>query len=221
MPKNMTTTTNLNMNKKYILTISFLFFALNIILSLIFSFKIGIHEENVIKDEKVLGISNSSLIYNSQENGIVQASYISTVYQDYRAFILDKYFEKYNSPLKGYGNDFIVACDKYNLTEDCTIIPAIAYVETGLCTLGISAKQFNCWGYGGSNSNRVVFNNFSNSIDTVTRILASSYGSSIFNPLSMAHNYCGSHCNNWGEGVNTQRNEIKQLSKVYYLPDMK
>lgn len=209
------------MNKNYFFTILFLIVLSNLFLISVLNSKVRIIDKNSINEETVLGISFPNEINNSQDSVVIQSSYISPKYQDYRAFILDKYFEMYNSPLKGYGTDFIVACDKYNLTVDCTIIPAIAYVETGLCTLGISAKQFNCWGFGGSESNRVVFKNFSESIDTVTRILASGYGSSLLNPLAIAHNYCGSHCNNWGEGVNTQRNEIKQLSKVYYLPDMK
>lgn len=173
------------------------------------------------KNSDVLGINTQESKIDPVGTNIIQSSYLNPEFQDYRAYILDKYFESYNSPLKGYGSDFIVACDKYGLSKDCSVIPAIAYTETKLCTQALSAKQFNCWGFGGSNENRLVFNNFTESIDYVTRTLAKGYGNSLFDPVGIASVYCGVNCNNWGPSVNQQRDAIERLSLSLNLPSIR
>jgi hypothetical protein len=207
------------MNKKNILQLLLIIIFFNLLLVIISASRL--YSINIEKQSPtVLGIASDNEIIISNENSILQSSYLTAEYQDYRAFVLDAYFQKYNSPLEGYGTDFIVACDKYGLSKDCTVIPAIAYAETGLCTLGISAKQFNCWGFGGSDTNRIVFKNYSEAIDIVTQRLASGYGRALLDPVAMAHVYCGANCVNWGEGVNNQRNEIKKLARDLNLPNI-
>ena len=210
------------MNKRIALKLCLFFLSFNIVLSLLFSSRLGF---NLLLNKagfNVLGESTDNHYINNQTGNIIQSSFLTAGYKDYRAFVLDKYFEKYGSPLKGYGSDFITACDKYGLSEDCTVIPAIAFVETGLCTLGISAKQFNCWGFGGSDTNRIIYKNFSESIDTVTRRLAVGYSTSLFDPAIMSHDYCGPDCNKWAKGVNDQRVAIKKMAyNDYNLPPFK
>jgi hypothetical protein len=139
-------------------------------------------------------------------------------YQDYRAYVLDKYFAINHSPLSGYGNAFIAACDKYNAPQDCTLIPAIAYVETGLCTLGISQAQFNCWGWGGSGPNRILFKDYNEAIDTITKGMVDGYGTYMTKPDRIVNTYCGPHCVNWAKGVTQERNKLNRMSKELYLP---
>jgi hypothetical protein len=170
--------------------------------------------------QNVLGIENQETVINPVGSNVIQSSYLSPEFQDYRAYVLDKYFESYSSPLAGFGSQFIVACDKYGLSQDCSVIPAIAFTETKLCTLALSAKQFNCWGFGGSNENRIVFKDFSESIDYVTKTLAKGYGHALFSPEEIETIYCGPNCLNWGKSVNQQRQYIQSIASTLNLPSM-
>jgi hypothetical protein len=208
----------LSSNKKLTIKIGTLLIGFNIMLSIIVGSRLSIDLSLTRPDFNILGVSSDNQYLNTQNGTLIQSSFLTAGYKDYRAYILDLYFELYGSPLKGYGSDFIIACDKYGLSKDCTVIPAIAYVETGLCTLGISAKQFNCWGYGGSGKNRFVYKNFSESIENVTNRMASGYGTALLDPVGMAHEYCGPDCGKWGNSVNVQREAIKQLARDNNLP---
>lgn len=133
----------------------------------------------------------------------------------YRARVLDLYFQKSNSPLYGHGQDFVDACEKYGAPSDCTLLPAIAKVETDLCKTGISHKQYNCWGFGGSGENRFEYASFEQSIDVITVRLIQGYGKNFFSDPNIGElAYCGRHCNNWGEHVQSAQTDIKALAKA-------
>ena len=171
--------------------------------------------------QNILGLKNQENVLNSVNSNLVQSSYLSPEFQDYRAFVLDKYFESYDSPLLGYGSEFIVACDKYGLSKDCSVIPAIAFAETRLCTQALALKQYNCWGFGGSNENRIIFKDFTESIDYVTITLAKGYGDSLFKPETIYDHYCGADCMNWATSVNQQRVAIQNIAFSLNLPGIK
>jgi hypothetical protein len=163
----------------------------------------------------------SSYIENSEEILFLKQSASFTVsYTDFRALVLDKYFEKYNSPLFGYGKYFVNACDKYGTPYDCTFLPAIAYVETKLCTKALSSYQYNCWGWGGSGENRIIFNNFPEAIDTITKGMVKGYGvNNLNNPYRLVRNYCGPNCNPyWASSVEREQKAISQIAKDLGLP---
>ena len=181
---------------------------------------IKLTDKNIIQ-QNILGINNQENILNSVNSDLIQSSYLSPEFQDYRAFVLDKYFESYESPLKGFGSEFIVACDKYGLSADCSVIPAIAFTETRLCTQALAFKQFNCWGFGGSNENRIIFKDFTESIDYVTKTLAKGYGNGLFNPEAIDDHYCGINCINWATSVNQQRQAIQNIASSLNLPSIR
>lgn len=132
---------------------------------------------------------------------------------DYRARIFDLFFRANNSPLEGHGQDFADACDKYHTPEDCTLLPAIAKVETDLCKTDISSSQYNCWGYGGSGENRIIYKSFEESIDQITGRLMNGYGAGFFkDPEAGELFYCGSHCNLWGDNVKSVQKDLKQFA---------
>lgn len=134
-------------------------------------------------------------------------------YYNFRARVFDLYFKKNNSPLYGHGQDFIDACRKYNAPEHCTLLPAIARVETDLCKTDLSEKQHNCWGFGGSGENRLKFDSFPESIDYITGRIMNGYGARFFNdPNAGELFYCGDHCNNWGEHVRSVQIDLEQFS---------
>jgi hypothetical protein len=163
-------------------------------------------EENV--DSSVLGISSSRIDISKD-----QAVSLQVTNSDYRAIVLDSYFSRYNSPLTGYGQVFVDNCNKYNAPYDCTTLPAIAFVETKLCTLAASEREKNCWGFGGSPPNRMIFKSYNDAIDLITKRLVNGYGPSYMtDPVSMQYVYCGPNCHSWGRGVQQQRDVINQMS---------
>lgn len=134
---------------------------------------------------------------------------------DFRVKVFDTYFERGKSPLQGYGKDFLKACEKYGAPYDCTLLPAIGYIETRNCTLAASDRQKNCWGWGGAGENRVVFPNYPTAIDHVTQKLMSIpfYKTAFFNdPVYAQYYYCGQHCDKWGTYVQQARQDINNLS---------
>lgn len=140
--------------------------------------------------------------------------------KDYRALVLDKYFAKYNSPMSGYGSYMVEMCDKYDMPSDCSLLPAIAFAETKLCTQNITAKQYNCWGWGGSYEHRMVFNSFYESIDYVAKSLSTGYRAYLKRPDLISKTYCGDHCGTWAEAVSDQQKTIQRMAKDMGLPPL-
>lgn len=204
---------------KLIVIVALIILSSNLIL-VFTSNRVRVIDKEVVK-QNVLGLKDQEIATNSVNSTIIQSSYLNFEFQDYRAYVLDKYFENYSSPLKGFGSEFIVACDKYDLSKDCSVIPAIAFAETKLCTLALSSKHFNCWGFGGSAENRIIFKDFTESIDYVTKTLAKGYGDSLFKPEDIANQYCGNNCVNWATSVNQQRNVIQSIANTLNLPSIK
>ncbi|MBN1332040.1 hypothetical protein JW978_04115 [Candidatus Dojkabacteria bacterium] len=133
---------------------------------------------------------------------------------DSRGWVFDQYLKNNDSPLAGHGEDFVNACDKFNTPHDCTLLIAIAKVETNLCKTGISSKQYNCWGYGGSGENRIIYTSFEQAIDDITGRLMNGYRARFFeDPEAGELFYCGAHCNSWGDKVKDVQNELKAYAK--------
>jgi len=78
-------------------------------------------------------------------------------------------FKKYNSPLINDVDSFMLACQKYNL--DCYLLPSIAGLES---TFGqaIYPSSNNPFGWGGG---YIMFNNWSEGIETVAQGLRNNY----------------------------------------------
>jgi len=136
----------------------------------------------------------------------------SIQYYSYQGYVLDRYFASYNSPLTGYGEEFIKACIRYSTPTDCSLLPAIGKVETALCKTDISAKQHNCWGFGGAGPNRIVYQSFPEAIDKVTRAIKVGYGDIFFKDPNIGMSaYCGQHCTDWGNNVRAEQLRINQF----------
>lgn len=137
---------------------------------------------------------------------------------DWRGYVLDNYFHSKGSPLQGYGQTFIDACNKYG-SSGCIAIPAIAGAESDYCKQPVALKDRNCWGFGGAPtwSTRYRFGSFEEAIDLVTDRLTNQY-SPIFlkNPRVGAVGYCGtgSECRSWATNVVSIMTEIDLYSKA-------
>lgn len=160
-------------------------------------------------DNSYTGSDESFVLGKSTEKVQVDA----TTY-NYRARVFDLYFRENDSPLEGQGQTFIEACKQYGAPSDCTLLPAIARVETDFCKTDISASQFNCWGYGGSGENRIIYSSFEESIDNITKRLMDGYGEGFFNNPEIGElYYCGRHCNRWGDHVIVAQNDLKNYAR--------
>ncbi len=148
-------------------------------------------------------INKNSEVFNSSSNA---------TFVDKRAYVLDRYLQSNNSPLAGYGQSLVNACDKYGAPHECITVVAIAYNESHLCKYPGSAAMFNCWGFGGGGSNRIAFSSFNESIDQVTKVLAQQYGSKYMeDPSLMEGTFCG-----WEDGCVGWGNKIK-----YFMTDIR
>lgn len=160
-------------------------------------------------------------LFNKSESSILgefdnSQPYSKLNYQDKRAYIIDQYFLKNQSPLYLQGNNIVEACINFNAPKDCTIIAAIAKNETDLCNYYNSFEMKNCWGFGGGGVHRRTFNSFEEAIFTITDVLVNQYGNRyIIDPTLMQSTFCGSEpgCENWGSKIKYFVNEIDTFGK--------
>ena len=68
----------------------------------------------------------------------------AVVEEDARPVIIEKYLEKYDSPLLPYAQDLFKASEKYGV--DYQLIVSIAQCESNLCKKSPEGS-FNCWGF--------------------------------------------------------------------------
>jgi hypothetical protein len=167
--------------------------------------------ENIKTNNRIAGVNTQSYLQSNSS-----ARPINMNHESYQGYVFDLYFANNHSPLAGYGQNFIDACRKYGAPSDCTLMPALAKVETDTCKTGISAKQFNCWGFGGSGSHRIVYRSFPDAIDKITGQLMSGYGYNFFENAHIgALSYCGAHCGSYGNHVESEKSRLKDLMNQY------
>lgn len=199
------------MHKKFLLVILFIFAFSVFGFWLKLESKAQTPEKYSIKINKTVGL-------NSNEGVITVNNDF-----DYRVKVFDEYFARNNSPLEGYGKNFLKACEKHGAPKDCTLLPAIGYIETRLCTLALSDRQKNCWGWGGAGENRVIFPDYATAIDQITEKLMTLpfYGEKFFkDPVYAQFYYCGSHCDKYGTYVQQAREDINRLSEEMGYPKL-
>ncbi len=91
---------------------------------------------------------------------------------DARSVLINKYFEKYNSPLVGHEDYLVTKADEYGL--DYRLIPAIAQQESNLCKV-IPQGTYNCWGWGIHSKGTLGFSSYEEAIDAVMTGIKNEY----------------------------------------------
>jgi hypothetical protein len=88
---------------------------------------------------------------------------------DYRVQRLTEFFEKYDSPLANFAEDFVFLADKYDI--DWRLVPAISGVES---TFGkrIPYNSYNAYGWANGDYS---FNSWEESIEIVSKTLREKY----------------------------------------------
>lgn len=177
--------------------------------------QLHLDQQKLTTDYSVQNISGRGNVLGKSVSNVKEGNvkFLYTEY-DYRARVFDLYFKKNNSPLYGSGQAFVQACDKYGAPHECTLLPAIARIETNLCKTGSSAQQHNCWGYGGSGDNRIIYQSFAQAVDDITKRLMQGYSKRFFeDPEYGELTYCGAHCTSWGDHVKEYQDELRQFAK--------
>lgn len=114
-----------------------------------------------------------------------------------RAERIKKFYAKWNSPMADHAEFIVETADHFGI--DWRLIPAISIVES---SGGIFCfKPYNAFGWGSRG-----FANFEESIYTVTKGIATGYGSD--NPLLIAHIYCPPTAEIWGAKVSNLMSQI-------------
>ncbi len=166
-----------------------------------------------IKNNLVDKLENQELLTIFDYSNYISISKMTLI--DKRAWVLDQYFKSWDSPLYGYGKNFVEACDKYGSPRDCVTVAAIAANETHLCKYYMSWEMKNCWGYGGGGIHRWRFNSIEDAIDTVTMLITKKYGIQFMNNPSIYElTFCGTsepECWGWGRSIIFFMNQIRKF----------
>jgi len=164
-------------------------------------------EPTYFSNARVIGLYDEKSIIDSSELSISsQASNI-----DKRVYVLDEYFKMRNSPLYGYAQEFVAACERHRAPKDCIVLAAIARHETDLCKYYMSAEMKNCMGWGGGGEYRMQFSSFEEHINVAYDVLVNQYGLRFMrDPSLMDTTFCGSEpgCTNWGTRIKFFMREI-------------
>lgn len=118
--------------------------------------------------EQAQAFQSSGQIYAAlpQETGEVLGT---AKIEDARPIIIQKYLEKYNSPMLPYVNALLQASNKYNV--DYKLIVAIAQCESNLCKRSPEGS-YNCWGFENGDTH---FLSWEQAFDQVAKTLREGY----------------------------------------------
>jgi hypothetical protein len=122
---------------------------------------------------------------------------------------LEKFFEKYNSPLKSNAETFIEVADKYGI--DYRLIPSISCMES-TCGKFLIEGTYNPFGWGIYGSNVIYFNDYDHAIEEVGEGLNKGYFAKGYNTVEkIAPIYTPPNSVNWKNGVTFFMNEISKF----------
>lgn len=95
--------------------------------------------------------------------------FAGSISRDDRVAALEKFLEKYNSPLKPYAGAYVKYADQYNV--DWRLLPAISGVESTFGKFYI-AGTYNAYGWG---SGIIYFKSWEDGIQTINKTLREKY----------------------------------------------
>ena len=136
-------------------------------------------------------------------------SFISNevVIQDARPLILKDLLMSYNSPLSEYSELLVKTSDKYGF--DWKILTAIALKESGACRV-IPENSHNCWGWGIHSEGTLMFDNYEEAIETVSKGLKQNYiDKGYVSVEDIMKKYANPNSTTWADGVNYYIEKLK------------
>lgn len=96
----------------------------------------------------------------------------SIISSDARIAIVDSFLERYNSPMKGHGKNFVESADRFKIPF--SLVAAIAQCESNLGK-SIPPGSYNAWGYGIYGDNVLKFESWEQGIERVSRGIREDY----------------------------------------------
>ncbi len=110
-----------------------------------------------------------------------------------------KFFEKRNSPLAKYAEEFVYAANEYGI--DYRLVAAISIVESsgGL----INFRPYNAWGWGKSG-----FKNWKDGIWSVSKGLGNYYAKGLDTPYEIGRVYCPPSSSEWARKVSSLMKQV-------------
>ena len=126
---------------------------------------------------------------------------------DARPVMIDRYLNRYRSPLADYGQIITQVADEHNL--DPYLFIAIAQQESNLCKK-IPANSYNCWGWGIHSQGTLRFDSYEQAITTVIAGLTQNYiGKGLIEPADIMRKYTPLSTGSWAAGVNQFLEELR------------
>lgn len=127
-----------------------------------------------------------------------------------RVEVLEKFFEKYDSPLAGSAATFITVADKYDM--DYRLLPAISCLESG-CGRVLIPDTYNAWGWGIYGDQYISFESWDNGIEEVGKGIYKGYVlKGLDTPAKMAPVYTPPRPQHWLNGVSHFMSQMDDVS---------
>lgn len=151
----------------------------------------------------------NDVLVNTTKNGDFEIGYRRID----RVYILEAFFDKYNSPLKGSASTFVEVADNYGI--DYRLLPSISCMES-TCAKNYVVGSYNPFGWGVYGDNHPYFESFDQAIYVVGEGLYDGYISRGFDTVEeIAPIYTPPNADNWASGVRFFINEIDQLAYAF------
>lgn len=123
-----------------------------------------------------------------------------------RVEILENFFSKYNSPLRGNAKTFVAVADEYGI--DYKLLPSISCMES-TCGKNLIEGSYNPFGWGVYGNQHIAFDDYDHAIKTVGEGLHKNYFSKGFDTTyKIAPIYTPPNSNNWYRGVSWFEKQI-------------
>lgn len=121
--------------------------------------------------------------------------------KDARPLVIDKYFARYDSPMRGLGEYIVTTADQHSV--DPYLVVAIAQQESNLGKL-MPEDCHNAWGWGIHSAGTLCFDTWTEGITTYIKGLAGSYHAyGLYTPDEIMTKYVPhSPEGAWAKGVN-------------------
>ena len=141
---------------------------------------------------------------------VLGVSDISISSDDPRVAKMEKIFEKYNCPIKGYGKSFVREADKNNIPY--WLVASIAFQESSCGKQtpkkdGVETNNLYGWGVWGENIKK--FDSIDHGIEVVSKYMKDSFFSrGIIKPCDIMKTYTPPSKGSWCDGVEFFKDEI-------------
>ena len=193
--------------KVVFVVIFFTFTPLTIFLSILSLSVLGNRGEQYSKTREFVNYPKPGvMVYASVPDDI---PYISTtiISADARITIVNNFLLNYGSPLADFSGFVVQTADKYGI--DWKLLPAIAAKESGACRV-IPEGSHNCWGWGIHSKGTLMFDDYQEAIETVTKGLKEKYiDAGLVTPEEIMTRYAHPDSTTWAEGVRYYMDKLK------------